>query len=1297
MPRYSTPLLAIALFIAPRFAAGAIVINEVHYAPADRTVPEEFLEIYNDGDAAVDLSGWYFSGGIDWTFPAGTSIPPGGFLVVAQDPATLRSLHGDIPVVGPFTGRLSNEADHLVLRNASGGLEDEVEYQIGFPWPTLGGAQGYSMELIHPGLDNDLGGSWRSSNPGIDSSDEVIRAGETWRYLKGVAEASSPAGAWRERGFSEAGWESGQAPVGYGEDFIRTDLADMRNGYASVYLRKTFTVEDPSSVAGLVLEVQYDDGFNAWINGTHVAGDNLPAVELPFDGTATAALEDIEFNAFSLPDPSGYLVPGANVLAIQLHNSSIGNSSDAFLDARLSTSLGAGAGPTPGAPNSVLASNAPPQLRQVTHTPESPRTNQAVLVTVRATDPDGVASVTLEYQVVEPGSYIELEDPEYSMGWTSLPMYDDGTGGDATANDGNYAVRIPGSVQVHRRLVRYRISAVDGTDLAVRAPHGDDPQPNFAFFVHDGVPSWAGAIQPGSADPGRATVRTYPAEVMGRLPAIHLITKRASTEDCTWISKYGGENYLWTGTLVHDGRVYDHISYRARGGVWRYAMGKNMWKFNFTRGHPIEVRDDFGREFDTAWDKLNLSAVIQQGDYLHRGEQGLFESAGFKLFNLAGVPACRTSFVTLRIVDEAAEAGATQYDGDFWGLYLAIEQMDGRFLDEHGLPDGNLYKMEGGTGELNNQGPTGATDKSDLNAFLQAYQTGSPTEDWWRGNLDLETYYGYRAIIEGIHHYDIGYGKNYFYYLRPDDGRWVALPWDLDLTWANNMFGDGNEPFRAPVLSKPALSVEYKNRMREVRDLLFNAGAMNPLIDELAAMIRDPAGGPSIVDADRSLWDYNPVMVDGSIVNTGKAGQGRFYQIASTKDFPGMAALMKSWVVSRGQYIDTSVAADTAIPRKPVVTSTAPAGFPIDALTFTVSAFSDPQGDGTFGALEWRLAEVTPAGAPAFDPAIPRLHEIEAAWESGEIAPFRSDIVIPPGAAKIGGRYRVRARMKDTTGRWSNWSNPVELTAGPPSASFPSQLYLRITEVMYNPPGGVGQEFIELENTGAESLDLRAIRLDGGIEFRFEGSSIEELAPGAFVLVVEDRRTFEIVHGAGLPVAGEYSGRLDNAGEEVRLVFGSNLAILDFTYDDEWYLITDGGGRSLVAADPLQPVEAWRGPEGWIEGTVDGGTPGRGDGIDPPSGGLQLPGDSNGDARLDLSDGVSILNRLFLGSGGPLPCEGDFVDQGGNLAVLDVNGDTRVDLSDAVAVLNYLFRGSAPPALGTECVRIEGCPDVCGF
>jgi hypothetical protein len=136
--------------------------------------------------------------------------------------------------------------------------------------------------------------------------------------------------------------------------------------------------------------------------------------------------------------------------------------------------------------------------------------------------------------------------------------------------------------------------------------------------------------------------------------------------------------------------VYDHIRYRARGGVWRYSMVKNMWKFDINRGHDFVMRDNWGRKFNTGWTKLNLGACIQQGDFNHRGEQGMFESVGFRLFQLAGMEAPNTTFTTFRVVDDAVETPADQYDGDFWGLYLAIEQEDGRFLEEHGLADGNF-------------------------------------------------------------------------------------------------------------------------------------------------------------------------------------------------------------------------------------------------------------------------------------------------------------------------------------------------------------------------------------------------------------------------------------------------------------------------------------------------------------------------------------------------------------------------------------------------------------------------------
>src|SRR5690606_37363440 len=125
---------------------------------------------------------------------------------------------------------------------------------------------------------------------------------------------------------------------------------------------------------------------------------------------------------------------------------------------------------------------------------------------------------------------------------------------------------------------------------------------------------------------------------------------------------------------------------------------------------------------------------------------------------------------------------------DFQGLYMAIEQPDGRFLQEHNLPDGNFYKMEGGTGELNNQGPTQPTDKSDLNAFL-TYQNQPKTADWWRSNLDLDQYYSWRSIMEAIHDYDNHAGKNYFFFNNPETSRWSVINWDLDLTWTTTYNG----------------------------------------------------------------------------------------------------------------------------------------------------------------------------------------------------------------------------------------------------------------------------------------------------------------------------------------------------------------------------------------------------------------------------------------------------------------------------------------------------------------------------
>jgi len=1170
-----------------------IVINEIHTDPVPKTELVEFVELYNRGDDPVDMSGWYFSDGVAYTFPPGATIAPHGFVVITENAQHFQAKYG-FAADGVFEGRLDNDGERVCLRNRSGLIVDEVTYKLGFPWPTVGDPPGPSMELIHPALDNDLGGNWRPAVATAASQQVVLEAQQVWRCFKGTEYPAGSVDAWRAESFNDdpgtTAWFERPAPVGYGETWIPQPLTDMRYNYSTVYLRKAFYVDDPGAFGGLVLKARCDDGFVAWINGTYVASDNVSGQNLSYYATANSAIEQTDFRDFVLPHPRGYLRAGWNVIAVHLLNSDRDNSSDCFWDARLIASTGGGGAQTPGAPNNSLASNAPPKMRQVDHNPGNPGANQTVTITAKITDEDGVQSVVLRYQIVEPGDYFYKLDARYETDWIETPMLDDGTGADRKAGDDVYTAAIPADVQVHRRLIRYRIYATDGKGATVRGPCMDDPCPNFAYFVYDGVPAWTGAVRPGSTPPV-----TYTPDVLTSVPVYHFLSKHDDIMHAVWIDQYPGSDYPWWGTLVYDGKVYDHVRYRMRGGVWRYAMGKNMWKFDFNRGHYFQARDDYGRKYDTTWDKLNFSACIQQGDYLHRGEQGMFEALSFKLFNLMGVPAPKTHWLHFRVIDDAAETGPTQYDGDFWGLYMVIEQMDGRFLDEHGLPDGNLYKIEGHNAQMppNNQGRTGVTNGSDYAAFRAVlYGSPDPLLAWWRQNVNLESYYGYRCVVEGVHHGDIGYGKNYFYYLHPETGIWTMLPWDVDLTWANNMFGNGEDPFKneGAIFTHSQLRLEYQNRLREFHDLLYNPEQMNRLIDEHANIIDSPTNGPTIVDADRALWDYNPIMTTTGYpykVNSSKAGQGRFYQQAATKDFRGMCQIMKDYVTGYRQF--NSYYEDPAIPETPILTYTGTMGFPANDLTFHTTPFADPQGNDTFAAMSWRLAEVAPAG-----PDHPGKYEIETLWQSdpNTSTGFVEEITIPAGVVEIGRTYRVRVKMKDTSGRWSHWSAPIEFTVGDPLPN-PVLQNLHITEIMYHPAPGwpydkEEYEFLELKNSGDTTIDLSGVQFDKGIRHTFHSGA--SVPPGAYLILARNLDAFAHRYPDLDPQAqvfGPYDGKLDNSGEFLRLVDYNHGVIAHFEYKDGWYDITDGEGFSLTlrelpdAADPAAvPVDGlvahWR-------------------------------------------------------------------------------------------------------------------------
>jgi fibronectin type 3 domain-containing protein len=859
---------------------------------------------------------------------------------------------------------------------------------------------------------------------------------------------------------------------------------------------------------------------------------------------------------------------------------------------------------TPGKQNGDFALNSAPDMRQVSNVPQQPTSGQAVTITAKVTDPDGVASVNLTYQVVDPGNYIAVEDAAYNnpANWTALVMHDDGLNGDVTAGDGVYTAVIPASVQVNRRLVRYRVTSTDGLGASVTGPYPDDPVPDFAYYVYDGIPTYSAALQPGGAG-AAGQVQTFSSSTLNSVPVIQLLTKKQDHDNAQHIPgattpAYGGSDPLWSGTLVYNGVVYDDIHYRARGGVWRYAMGKNMWKIYFQNGHDFQAYYADGTPYPTTWKKLNLGSDIQQGDIGMRGEQGLFETLAFQLFNLAGVAAPATIPMELRIVENSSDTGATQYDSDFQGLYLAVEQPDGHFLDAHGLPDGNLYKIVGGNGTSNNQGPTQPGDASDLAAFITGLNSGA-TDQWIRDNVDLPEFYSFQAIVEMVHHWDIGFGKNYYYYHNPDTNKWEILPWDTDLTWYVNYEPGGGDitPFASAILSRPAFQTEYRNRVREIQDLLYNDNEVGKMADAYANLINPAGTGPTLAQADAAMWDYNPIM-SSSFVNSSKSSPGLYYLGGSpTQDFAGMVARLKSYVNTRESYITSTVlttADEAAAPQKPTVSYTGPAGFAANQLTFSTSAFAGGNTGGTFAGMEWRASDISWNGA---DPG----YEINSTWDSGVLTTFGAGVTIPLSAVVPGHTYRVRVRMEDSNGRWSHWSD-ITVGATQFTVSRVSTVVadsLRVTELNYNPsPAPVGSpfdtqdfEFIELKNFGAQTLNLENVQFTNGITFTFANVT---LAPGQTGVLVRNIAAFQSRYGTDPYILGSYGDNgtnFSNGGEHVTLVDAFNQTIADFGYKDSWYPETDGNGATLEVVDPASGPDLGKAAS-WQASSTPDGSPG---------------------------------------------------------------------------------------------------------
>ncbi len=138
-----------------------IVINEIMYHPlvGDPTA-SEYIELYNYTDEDVELSGWSFADGIQFTFPAETVLPAGEYLVLSLTPDITASMEDPSAVYGPFDGKLDNEGESIRLVDAEGMTVDSLMYRDEHGWPQSADGDGNSLERRHPLMTGTHHQSW---------------------------------------------------------------------------------------------------------------------------------------------------------------------------------------------------------------------------------------------------------------------------------------------------------------------------------------------------------------------------------------------------------------------------------------------------------------------------------------------------------------------------------------------------------------------------------------------------------------------------------------------------------------------------------------------------------------------------------------------------------------------------------------------------------------------------------------------------------------------------------------------------------------------------------------------------------------------------------------------------------------------------------------------------------------------------------------------------------------------------------------------------------------------------------
>jgi len=1162
---WKTFLIAGGILATPMLSAKVWVLEFV--AANDGSVvdedgdDEDWIEIYNDADAAVDLSGWGLSD--DSALPQKWIFPP-GTIIGAKDFMTIFASNKNRRVVGEqlhTNFKLSSAGEYLGLSRADGATV-EHDYSPGYPAQVEGASYGVGqgsgietvIELDAPGQagvpadEADFNANYANWNdaPG------TTFAGPTWRNVNMAL------------GFDGGGYLAWISDTG---DF-RTE---MQGKNPSLFARIPFELSDPNAVDEMTLRMRWDDGFIAYINGVKIASDRDS--ESPgWNSLATSKRSDSqndEWEIFSVNVASLNLVAGTNVLAIHGMNETVG-SSDVLIYPELDIQVTGGVNDTTGymsepsfdGTNNGISDSVAPIVRDVTDSPERPvggPGSSPILVTATVSEGTGTLSSVRLYRKIMFGSEV------------MTLMNDNGTGGDETAGDGVYSALLPTTDLDPGEMIRWRVEARDNDNVTGKSPPYPDPDDSDQYF---------------------GTVAHNAEHNSSQLPIVETFVQNQSAVDQRAGSRV---------SLYYLGEFYDNVQMDLHGQSTA-SFPKKSYDLDFNKGNRFLWREGERRVKD-----INLLT-----NYADKSK--VLNTLAYKSLNLTGAQAHFAFAVRVQRNGEFFSVVDMVEDGD--ERYL--DRVD---LDE----DGTLYKMydkmvsvSGGSKKTPKDG-----DKSDLQALINGVRNGSLSDKrrWAYDNIDLAASVNYLSAYTTIGITDAGHKNYYMYRDTHGTGEWRPLPWDVDLSfgrrWTSTLrYFDPQllTNFTIPITVNPFW--ELMQTTPEFREMMVRR--VDTIRDEVMLSSADAAVDDwienSIIDI-RNQIGTDADLDDVKWPNWGSSPrEANAMQIHSDRIINDFLPARRNFIFGGSFRVNGASIASTE-PTNPNIDIQSVDFLPVSGnqneeyiilKNNEASADIDLSGWTLSGAVDYTfpVGTVIVSGAGTAGAEYKGLLHI-----ARDSASFRARASGPRGGEfrYVQGGYQGQLSARGETIELRNDSGALidSFTyAGTPTAN---QLALRVTEVNYHPADPTGAEsaalpgvidsdfeFVELKNISGASIELGGSSFTEGVEFSFAGPL--SLPAGARIILAKNPAAFAIRYPAvSAPVVGPFIGQLDNDGETLRLVDSVGENILVFTYNDRWYPPSDGGGLSLVIRDDASPYDSLSDPAMWAASEIAGGSPGTGD------------------------------------------------------------------------------------------------------